>query len=139
MEHRGVELVGVMQLDDRSLKEALIRAIFRPAIVPFVDIGVMEFVTFGFELVPLHPRMQDRQNVVKDLVEREFRLWPCVGPVQMGVDIAVEVSPGDFRRNVMEDEWRVYRVGLGIHRHILLNEGGGFKTQKRSSYSFIIA
>ena len=74
----------------------------------------MEFVAFCFELVPLNPSMQDIQNVVKNLVEREFGLWPFVGPLQMGVDIAVEVSTRDFRGNVMEDEWGVYGVELGI-------------------------
>jgi hypothetical protein len=83
--------------------------------------------------------MQDRQNVVKDLVEREFRLWPFVGPVQMGVDIAVEVSPRDCRRNVMEDACRVDWVELGIHRHLLPDEEGGFKAQKYPSYPFILA
>ena len=104
MEDRGVELISVMQRDNRGLKEALIRAIFRPAMVPFVDVRVMEFVAFCFELVPLHPRMQARQNVVEDLVQGEFGLWPSVGPVQMGIDIAVEVSTRDCRGNVMEDE-----------------------------------
>jgi hypothetical protein len=67
--HGGVELIGVMQLDDRGLKERLLRAIFRPAIVPFVDVGVMEFVALRCELVPLNPSMQDIQNLVQDLVE----------------------------------------------------------------------
>jgi hypothetical protein len=83
--------------------------------------------------------MQDIQNVVKNLVEREFGLWPFVGPLQMGVDIAVEVSTRDFRGNVMEDEWGVYGVELGIHRHILPDEGGVFKSQKRPCYPFILA
>jgi hypothetical protein len=37
----------------------LIRAIFGPSIVPFIDVGVMEFIAFGFELIPLNPGMQD--------------------------------------------------------------------------------
>ena len=57
MENRGVELIGVMQMDDRGFKERLIRAIFGPAIVPFVHVGVMEFVALGFELCPLNAGM----------------------------------------------------------------------------------
>ena len=65
MENGGVELIGLMQLDNRGLQERLIRAIFGPSIVPFIDVGVMEFIALGFELIPLHPGMQDIQNVVK--------------------------------------------------------------------------
>ena len=90
MENGGVELIGLMQLDNRGLKERLIRAIFGPAIVPFVDVGVMEFIALGFELIPLHAGMQDIQNVVKDFVEREFGLWPCFGSLQMGINVAVK-------------------------------------------------
>jgi hypothetical protein len=139
VEYRGIELSRVMQLDDRGLKERVIRAIFRPAIVPFVDVGVMEFVAVRFELVPLNTRMQDLQNVVKDLVEREFGLWPCCGPFQMRVDIAVEVFTRDFSRNLMEDESGVYGVHLGIHRHILPDEGSVFVPQKFPYYPFILA
>lgn len=65
MENGGVELSGVMQLENRSLKERLIRAIFRPSIVPCIDIGVMECIALGFALIPLHAGMQDIQNIVK--------------------------------------------------------------------------
>ena len=51
MENGGVELIGLMQLDNRGLKERLIRAIFGPSIVPFIDVGVMEFIALGFELI----------------------------------------------------------------------------------------
>ena len=54
MKNGGVELVGVMQMENRGLKEGLIRAIFRPAIVPFLHVGVMEFAAIGVELGPLH-------------------------------------------------------------------------------------
>ena len=101
MEDRGVKLIGVMQLDDRRFKERLIGAIFGPAIVPFVDIGVMECVSFGFQLVPLNACMQDIQNVVKDFIERQLRLWPCFGSFQMGINISVKVLTRDFRWNPM--------------------------------------
>jgi len=39
MENGGVELIGLMQLDDRCFKERLVGAIFGPSIMPFVDIG----------------------------------------------------------------------------------------------------
>ena len=64
MENGGVELIGLMQLDNRGLQERLIRAIFGPSIVPFIDVGVMEFIALGFELIPLNPGMQDIQNVI---------------------------------------------------------------------------
>jgi len=83
MENRGVELIGLRQLENRGMKECLIRAIFGPSIVPFIDVGVMEFIALGFELIPLNPSMQDIQNVVKDFVEREFWLWPCFGSFQI--------------------------------------------------------
>jgi len=54
MKNGGIELIGVMQMENRGLKEGLIRAIFRPAIVPFIHVGVMEFVAIGIELGPLH-------------------------------------------------------------------------------------
>ena len=96
MENGGVELIGLMQLDNRGLKERLIRAIFGPSIVPFIDVGVMEFIALGFELIPLNPGMQDIQNVVKDFVEREFRLWSCFGSLQMGINVSVSLPDTFF-------------------------------------------
>lgn len=104
MENGGVELIGVMQLDNRSLKERLIRAIFRPSIVPFLDVGVMEFIALGFELIPLNSGMQDIQNIVKDFVEREFWLWSCCGSFQMRINVSVKVFTRDFGRNPIVDE-----------------------------------
>ena len=124
MENGGVELISVMQLDNRGLKERVIRAIFGPAIVPFIDGGVMEFIALGFELIPLNPGMQDGQNVVKDFVEREFWLWPCVGSFQMGINVSVKVFTRDFGRNPLVDERRHRSFELGIHRHRLSDEGG---------------
>ena len=69
MEDSGVELIGVMEMDDRGFKERVIGAIFGPPIVPFIHVGVMEFVARRFELVPLNTGMEDIQNVVKDFIE----------------------------------------------------------------------
>jgi hypothetical protein len=97
VENGGVELIGVMQLDNRSIQERLIRAIFRPSIVPFIDVGVMEFIALGFELIPLNSGMQDIQNIVKDFVEREFWLWPSFGSFQMGINVAVKIDIIGFK------------------------------------------
>jgi hypothetical protein len=35
--------------------------------VPFIHVGVMEFVAMGVELGPLHASMEDIQDVGKDL------------------------------------------------------------------------
>jgi len=69
MEPRGVELIGVMQLDNRGMKECLIRAIFGPPIVPLVPVRVVEFLPVGFQLFPLHAGVKDIQDVMKDFVE----------------------------------------------------------------------
>ena len=124
MENGGVELIGLMQLDNRGIKERLIRAIFGPSIVPFIDVGVMEFIALGFELIPLNPGMQDVQNVVKDFVEREFWLWSCFGSFQIGINISVKVFTRDFGRNPIVDERRHRSFELDIHRPILPDEGG---------------
>ena len=126
MEPRGVELIGVMPLENRGRKECLRRAIFGPPIVPFIDVGVMEFIALDVELIPLHPGMQDIQNIVKDFVEREFWLWPCFGSFQMGIHVAVKVLTSDFGRHVIVNERRGGGCGLCIHRSVLPNEGGRF-------------
>ena len=79
MKHGGVELISLVEMENRGLKECLIRAIFGPPIVPFIHVGVMEFVAMSLQLVPLNASMEDIQNVVKDFVERQFRLWPFLG------------------------------------------------------------
>jgi hypothetical protein len=124
MENRGVELIGLMQLDNRGMKECLIRAIFGPSIVPFVDVGVMEFIALGFELIPLHAGMQDIQNVVKDFVEREFWLWPCFGSLQMEINVSVKIFTRDFGRYPIVDKRKHRGVALGIPCPILPDEGG---------------
>ena len=124
MENGGVELIGLMQLDNRGLKERLIRAIFGPSIVPFIDVGVMEFIALGFELIPLNPGMQDIQNVVKDFVEREFWLWSCFGSFRRGINVSVKVFTRDLGRNPIVDERRHRSFELGIHCPIFPDEGG---------------
>lgn len=106
MEDRGVELIGLVQLYDRRVKERLIGAIFRPSIVPFVDVGVMKLVALCFKLIPLNTCMQDIQNVVKDFIERKLWLWSCFGSFQMGINISVKVFTRDFRGNPMINERR---------------------------------
>ena len=69
MQNGGVELIGLVEMENRGLKERLIRAIFGPPMVPFIHVGVMEFVTMGLQLVPLNASVEDIQNVVKDFVE----------------------------------------------------------------------
>jgi hypothetical protein len=127
VEHREVKLIGLMQMDDRSCKEGLIRAIFGPPMVPFVHVGVVEFVALGLELVPLNASMEDIQNVVEDFVERQLRLWSCFGSFHMGFNVPVKVFARDLSWNPMVDERRGWGFEGGIHRHILLDEGGQFK------------
>jgi hypothetical protein len=83
--------------------------------------------------------MQDLQKVVKNFVERAWGLWPCFGPFSRRVDRAVEVFTRDFRRDLMEDERGVDGVQLGIHHHLLPDEGSGFAPQKYPYYPFILA
>jgi hypothetical protein len=68
VEDRGVKLLGLMQMDNRGFKERLLGAILGPSIVPFIDVGVMEFISLRFKLVPLNTRMQDIQNVVENSI-----------------------------------------------------------------------
>ena len=96
--------------------------------MPFVDVGVMEFIALCFQLIPLNTCMQDIQNVVKDFIERKLWLWPCFGPFQMGINISVKVFTRDFGRNPMVDERSRGGFGLGIHRHILPDEGGDIES-----------
>jgi hypothetical protein len=134
----GVELIGLVQMENRGLKERLIRAIFGPPIVPFIHVGVMEFVAIGLKLVPLKACMEDIKNVVKDFVERQLRPGPFFRSFQMGVNVSVKVSARDFGWNPMVDERRGGGFGLGIHRQILPDEGGQFATQRLLYYSFIL-
>ena len=128
METGGVELIGVRQLEKRGLQERWIRAIFGPSIGPCIDVGVMEFMALGFEVIPLHPGLQDLQNGVKEFVEREFGRWPCFGSFPMGLNVSVKVFTRDLGRNPMGDERRHRSVELGIPRHLLPDEGGEMKS-----------
>ena len=72
--------------------------------VPVVDVGVMKFMALGFKLIPLNTGMQNVQNVVKDFIERQLRLWPCLWSFQMGINISVKVFTRDFSWNPMINE-----------------------------------
>jgi hypothetical protein len=54
MEDRSVKLLRVMQMHDRRFKQGLIGALFGPPIVPFVHVGVVEFIPVGLQLFPLN-------------------------------------------------------------------------------------
>ena len=62
-----MSLIALMQMENGGVKERLIRAIFGPPVMPFVHIGVMEFVAIGFALVLLNAGREDIQDVIKDL------------------------------------------------------------------------
>jgi hypothetical protein len=124
VQDRGLKLIGVMERDDRRFKERLIGAIFRPTMVPFVHVGLVECVPVGFQLCPSNAGMSDIQHVMKDFVEGEFRLRSLRGSVYMGCDVTVEVFTRDFGRKAMVDERRGGRCGWSIHRHGLLDERG---------------
>lgn len=138
MEDGGVELVALMQMENGCLKEGLIRAVFGPAIVPFVHVGVMEFIAVGFELLPLNAGVEDIENVVEDFVERELGLWPFLGSFQMRINVPVKVFTTDMSWNVLVDDRRGQGFELGIHRHILPDEGGQFEPVTVPYYSFIL-
>ena len=70
-----VKFIGIKQMDDGRLKKVLIGTIFRPAMMPFIDIRPMQFIPPGSELIPLNTRMQNIEDIVEYLVERKFRLW----------------------------------------------------------------
>lgn len=106
--------------------------------VPFVHVRVMEFIAFGFELVPLNAGMEDIENVVKDFVERELGFWPFFGSFQMGVNLPVKVFATDLSRDVLVDERSGRGLELGIHRHLLSDEGGQFEAPYFPCYSLIL-
>jgi len=139
VEDRSVELIALMQMDNGGFKEGLIRAIFGPAMVPFVYIGVMEFVALGFELVPLNAGMEDIENVVKDFVERELGLGSFFGFFQMGINVPIKVFATDFSWNALIDERRGRGFELGIHRGILPDEGDQFEAPYFPYYLFILS
>jgi hypothetical protein len=106
------------------MKEWLISAIFGPSIVPLVDVGVMECIALSFELIPLNAGRPDIQKVVKDFLEREFWLWPCVGAFQMESTVSVKIFTRDFGRSPLVDKRKPHGVALGLHCPLLPDEGG---------------
>ncbi len=51
----------------------------------------MQLVLVGFELVPLHARAQDLQNVIENLEVGDFRLGAAFAFGEMRQDVAIEV------------------------------------------------
>ena len=104
MQDRDVKLVGGLEVDDRGLKQRLVGAILGPSIVPFIHIRPVEFLAIRFQLIPLEPGMEDVQNVIENLVERELGFGTFCGPFQGRGDIAVEVFARDLFGNLVVDE-----------------------------------
>lgn len=69
MDDGYIELVGILEMDHRGFKECLIRPIFRPPIVPLVDVRPVQFIAACLELAPLDAGVEDMQDLVEDLEE----------------------------------------------------------------------
>jgi hypothetical protein len=69
MQDGDIELVGVFEVDHRGVKQCLIRPIFRPPMVPLVDVCPMQFILASLELTLLHAGVEDMQDIVEDFVE----------------------------------------------------------------------
>ena len=67
--------------------------------MPLVDVGPMQLVAAGLELVPLNPSMQHVEDVVEDLVERELGSGSLHGSAQVRSDVMVEVFAGNLFRD----------------------------------------
>lgn len=69
MQDGSVELVSISQVDHRGVKQGVMRTVFRPSIVPLVDICPMQFILASLELTPLNAGVEYMQDIVEDFVE----------------------------------------------------------------------
>ena len=119
MENRGLELVGVVQMDHGGLQERLGGAVFGPAMVPLGDVRPVECVLSRLELVPREARGQDIQDRVANLVEGEFRLRTFRRLPQVWNDVVIALPPGNLRGERMVEELaRGLSRRLGAHDNV---------------------
>lgn len=87
--------------------------------MPLVDVGPVQFVPFGLKLMPLDARVEDVQDIVKDLVEGEFGLRAFGGLLEVGGKVAVELSTADLGGNmIIEELFLGLSIGLGAHSNV---------------------
>jgi hypothetical protein len=79
MKSRNIEFVTTHKLHDRGLEEIFVGTILAPSPMPFVDIGPVDLVPPYRELVPLDSGVENKKNVVKNLVARKFTRWSAMG------------------------------------------------------------
>ena len=117
MQEGSVELVSIAQVDHRGVKQGLIRTVFRPSIVPLVDICPMQFMLASLELTPLNASVEHMQDIVEDFVEGEFWRWSFLRLLQVQCDVAVEVFSGDALGETVVDEFASLSIRLRLHKH----------------------
>jgi len=84
MQDREVEVVVLLEMCDRGNEGALERTVIRPPGEELVDDRVMKLsmplgILYDGQLLPLHTRVEHRQNVVEDPLITDLAVWSAIG------------------------------------------------------------
>ena len=93
-----IQLVSQHQLLDTAFKQIAVATVFAPFEMPFVNIWPMDFIAVCTKLIPLNTRMENIQNVAKNLVAWEFRLRPPMTTRQIPINEFIKLFPRYFYR-----------------------------------------
>ena len=96
MKDGDLQLVGLFHRHHGGPKQGWMGPIVRPSVVPLVDIGPVQFITPGAELLPLDASMEHVEDVVEDLVQGELGGGPLDRSLEMRLDGLVEVPARDL-------------------------------------------
>src|SRR5262249_12797129 len=127
MEHAEIELFLDREIPYAGHKRLPERPIIRPSGKDFVDGCVMNgrfavgVVWYG-QALPLHPRVEDPEDEVKDSIIAQFALRPTFGHREVRQDKCFELRFGELHRNR-----RRYRLWCRSAHHAIASwkEGGG--------------
>ena len=101
-------------MDYRSRKELLIGAIFRPLVVPSVDICPVYLIPSWSQLSPLNTCMKHKQDVVEYLVEWQLWLRAFLWSTQVWLDVFIEVFPGHLLGDFIIAKFFAVRFTIGF-------------------------
>src|SRR5262249_24548335 len=127
MEDTKIEVLLCRQMPHTGHKRLPQRPIIRPFRKDFVDRRVVDRrcpigVSGHRQALPLHPRVEEPQDEVKDAVVAQFALRPALGHREVRQDKGLELWFGELDR-----DWRRYRLWCRGAHHVMASweEGGG--------------
>lgn len=115
MQQGEIQESFIPQDANTRLKQVSVTAILAPSQMPLIDLAPVHFVSLDLEFVPLDPRVEHVQDVVKDFVPTQSCLGSTTSSRQTGSHILVKMSQSNLHWKFLNSS---FIASLVVHNNV---------------------